>query len=69
VPPGAKLTYIDYVIKKGNLLKCDANIGFNKRRLLAVKIAVRGCANVDRGRQAVGRYRLCERSVKYSSFT
>jgi hypothetical protein len=72
VPPGAKHTYIDYESKKGNMLKCDANIGFNKRCLLAVKIAMRGCANTDRGRQADSTgmmARLCELSARCSSFT
>ena len=33
-------------------MKCDANIAFDKQRVLAVKIAKHGCANVDRGGQA-----------------
>jgi len=47
----AQNTRADYVSKEGNLLKSYANIGFNKWRLVAVKIAGPGRANVDRGRQ------------------
>ena len=44
--------------QKGNLLKCDANIGFNKRRLLAVKIVRRGQG------KAGGQYRHDDQTVR-----